>query len=83
MQQKDALNILLTGRSEVGFANLLQRIVKSKGLDFHLISLKPEAGPLDQKFSSTALFKTAFLEDVMHTYHDAVEIRIYEDRPKQ
>lgn len=83
MQQKDAVNVLLTGRSETGFAELVKRIVKSKKLDFDIICLKPEAGPANQKFSSTMKFKQAFLEDLVNTYHDAHELRIYEDRPRQ
>lgn len=83
MQQKDALNVLLTGRSESGFAELLKRMVTSKKLDFDLVCLRPEVGPLNQKFASTAKFKTAFLEDMIRTYREAHEIRIYEDRPKQ
>ncbi len=83
MQQKDALNVLLTGRGEPRFAELVTRIVKSKKLEFDIICLKPEVGPKDQKFVSTMKFKQAFLEDLVSTYHDADEIRVYEDRPKQ
>lgn len=83
MEQKDAVNVLLTGRSEAGFAELIKRIVKSKHLDFDIICLKPEAGPSNQKFGSTLKFKQAFLEDLVNTYTEATELRIYEDRPKQ
>lgn len=83
MQQKDALNVLLTGRSERGFAELVNRIAKSKNLAFHMTVLKPEVGPMNQKLASTMKFKQAFLDDLIHTYHDADEIRMYEDRPKQ
>lgn len=83
MEQKDSLNVLLTGRSKNNFANLIQRIVKSKQLQFDLIALKPDVGPLNQRFSTTMQFKQAFLDDLMHTYSNADEIRIYEDRPKQ
>ena len=61
----------------------MQRIVKSKHLDFDLVCLRPEVGPLNQKFPSTAKFKQAFLEDLVRTYREANEVRIYEDRPKQ
>lgn len=83
MQQKDAVNVLLTGRSESAFAQLVQRVVKSKKLEFDIICLKPESGPANQKFSSTMKFKQAFLEDLVNTYHEAQEVRIYEDRPGQ
>jgi hypothetical protein len=82
MKQKDALCVLLTGRSERGFSELIKRIVKSKGLEFDLIGLKPEVGPNSERFKSTMLFKQAFLKAVMETYKQAQEIRIYEDRPK-
>lgn len=83
MQQKDALNVLLTGRSEHGFADLIKRIVKSRNLEFHMICLKPTTGPLGQKFSSTMAFKQELLKDIVYTYREAEEIRIYEDRIKQ
>lgn len=83
MEQKDAVNVLLTGRSEKGFAELVQRILHSKRLQFDLVCLKPMVGPANQKFASTGKFKLAFLEELMRTYHGAGEIRIYEDREKQ
>jgi len=76
MQQKDALTILLTGRGETAFAELLKRIAASKGLEFDIISLKPVAGPNNQRFSSTMNFKQAFLESLMETYKGAEEIRV-------
>ncbi|KAL2072230.1 hypothetical protein VTL71DRAFT_11573 [Oculimacula yallundae] len=82
MQQKDAVAILLTGRSEHGFAELVKKMVKAKGLDFDIISLKPAAGPNSQRFSSTMNFKQVFLESLMETYKGAEEIRVYEDRVK-
>jgi predicted GTPase len=83
MQQKDALNVLLTGRSEAGFADLINRMVKSKNLDFDMICLKPATGPGGQKFKSTMHFKQELLKEIVYTYKDAEEIRIYEDRVKQ
>ncbi|KAK5220339.1 hypothetical protein LTR16_012804, partial [Cryomyces antarcticus] len=57
-------------------------MVKSKKLEFDMVCLKPIVGPANQKFPSTMAFKQAFLSDLVHTYKDADEIRIYEDRPK-
>ncbi len=82
IQQKDALTILLTGRAEHNFADLIKRIAASKKLPFDMICLKPQTGPNNQKFGSTMLYKQALLRDIVHTYKDADEIRIYEDRPK-
>ncbi|KAI0813883.1 hypothetical protein GGR55DRAFT_676812 [Xylaria sp. FL0064] len=81
MRQKDALCVLLTGRSERGFSDLIKRIVTSKGLEFDMIGLKPEVGPNSERFKSTMLFKQAFLRTAIETYKYAQEIRIYEDRP--
>lgn len=83
MQQKDALTVLLTGRSEAGFGDIIKRMVTSRKLNFDLVCLKPEAGPNNQRFSSTMNFKQTLLEDLVLTYKQADEIRIYEDRVKQ
>lgn len=83
MRQKDALTILLTGRGEHNFQDLIKRMVASKKLDFDMISLKQKIGPVGQRFSSTMHFKQLLLEDIVYTYKDAEEIRVYEDRPKQ
>ncbi|RDL32531.1 Uncharacterized protein BP5553_08987 [Venustampulla echinocandica] len=80
MEQKDALTVLLTGRSEHGFAELIKRMVGSKKLDMDLITLKPLIGPDHERFSNTMGFKQAFLQNLMETYKYADEIRVYEDR---
>ncbi|KAL9081588.1 MAG: hypothetical protein Q9159_007236, partial [Coniocarpon cinnabarinum] len=82
MEQQTVLTVLLTGRAEGRFAELIQRMVKSKGLDFDLIGLKPLTGPSDEKFGSTMIFKQAFLTKLVQTYSHAEEMKIYEDRPK-
>ncbi|KAF4456587.1 hypothetical protein F53441_1331 [Fusarium austroafricanum] len=82
MKQKDALCILLTGRSERGFADLVKKMVMAKGLKFDMIGLKPAVSPTNQKFQSTMHFKQLFLGALMETYKQADEIRVYEDRPK-
>ncbi|KAJ5469673.1 hypothetical protein N7539_009291 [Penicillium diatomitis] len=82
MDQKDALTVLLTGRGEANFAPLIKRMAASQKLEFDLIGLKPEVGPSSQQFPSTMVFKQNFLEDLMSTYDQAEEIRVYEDRPR-
>jgi hypothetical protein len=82
MQQKDALTVLLTGRSESGFSELLLRMVASRNLEFDLMGLKPAVGPDNQKFGSTMKFKQQFLTCLVETYKNAEDIRVYEDRPK-
>ena len=83
LQQNDAVTVLLTGRGEHNFADLIKRIVASKNLAFDMICLKPQAGPNNERFRSTMMYKQNILEDMVHTYKNADEIRVYEDRPKQ
>ncbi|KAK2759839.1 hypothetical protein FQN54_002573 [Arachnomyces sp. PD_36] len=80
VNQKDAITVLLTGRGETNFSSTIKRIVASRNLHFDLICLKPEIGPNNQRFPSTMKFKQAFLEDLVLTYKQADEIRVYEDR---
>ncbi|CCX11748.1 Similar to Uncharacterized protein C4.02c; acc. no. Q9USS8 [Pyronema omphalodes CBS 100304] len=80
MQQKDVLTVLVTGRKTAGFAPLIQRMVKSKGLEFDLIVLKPEVMPSGQEPETTVTYKCVFLQEMLDTYTEATEIRIYEDR---
>ncbi|KAI9886592.1 MAG: hypothetical protein M1823_001634 [Watsoniomyces obsoletus] len=82
MEQKDALNVLLTGRSEEAFAQLIKKIVSSKNLEFDMICLKPEVGPNNQEFSNTMIFKQALLSDIIYTYKKADCLKLYEDRTK-
>ncbi|KIX00910.1 uncharacterized protein Z518_09975 [Rhinocladiella mackenziei CBS 650.93] len=79
---KDVLTVLLTGRGETDFADLVNRICNAKNLDFDLVVLKPEVGPSGQRFESTMIFKQDFLKELVFTYKNADEIRIYEDRTK-
>ena len=78
---KDVVTVLLTGRGNKNFADIINKICSSRNLDFDLVVLKPEASPTGQKFDSTLLFKQEFLKDLVFTYKNAEEIRIYEDRP--
>ncbi|OQO01588.1 hypothetical protein B0A48_12624 [Cryoendolithus antarcticus] len=82
MEDQTALTVLLTGRGQINFADLLQRMVGAKGLEFDMICLKPKTGPSGESFSSTMNFKQALLRDLVLTYSGAEEIRIYEDRPR-
>lgn len=82
MQQKDAVTVLLTGRGDVNFGNLIKKMVASRGLEFDIIALKPAVGPMNQPIKSTMQFKQLFLTELMETYTGAEEIRIYEDRER-
>jgi len=76
MRQKDALTVLLTGRSVTGFADLVQRIVKSRGLVFDMVVLKPEAMTTGQQSQNTLAFKTVFLAELLDTYSETQELRL-------
>ncbi|KAJ6274026.1 hypothetical protein PSV08DRAFT_360313 [Bipolaris maydis] len=82
MAQKDALSVLLTGRGESNFADLVKRIIRSRRLEFDMVCLKPAIGPAGQKFKSTMEFKQELLKDIVYTYKDAEKLHIYEDRVK-
>lgn len=82
MQDHQTLTVLLTGRKEDGFSDLIGRMLASKGLEFHIVALKPAVGPNGNTFNSTMLFKQALLKDIIFTYTDAKELKIYEDRVK-
>ncbi|KAF2758255.1 hypothetical protein EJ05DRAFT_439287 [Pseudovirgaria hyperparasitica] len=79
---KDALTVLLTGRAEARFSDLIKRMARSKGMNFDMVCLKPTVGPSNQTFGSTLMYKQELLKEIVYTYKDAEEIRIYEDRPK-
>jgi HAD domain family 1 in Swiss Army Knife RNA repair proteins len=79
-QQDDVLTVLLTGRAEGTFPELIGRICKSKGLTFDMMCYKPSVGPNNEKFSSTMNFKQVFLDHLLRTYVTASSFRIYEDR---
>ncbi|KAK5135064.1 hypothetical protein LTR08_005724 [Meristemomyces frigidus] len=76
------LTVLLTGRSESAFSELVGKMVASKGLKFDMVCLKPKVSPSGELFSTTMAFKQLLLRDLVFTYTTADEIRVYEDRPK-
>lgn len=82
MKQPESLSVLLTGRSEAGFAKLVNDMVDRKGLKFDMAVYKPTVGPDNQRFDNTMGFKQLFLKSLMETYKNASEIKVYEDRPK-
>lgn len=82
IQAKDVLTVMLTGRGETHFADLVNRICNARKLDFDMVVLKPEVGPSGERFDTTMAFKQEFLKELVFTYNKAEEIRIYEDRPK-
>lgn len=82
MEQKDTVTVLLTGRKESIFAELISRMIAAKRLQFDMVCLKPEVGPMNQRISTTMSFKQELLKDLVFTYSEAEELRIYEDRPK-
>lgn len=82
IRQPDAVCVLLTGRGDRKFTDIIRRMVESKGLNFDMLVLKPPIGPSNQTFDNTMHFKQAFLTELVEVYKGASELRIYEDRPK-
>jgi hypothetical protein len=80
MADEQVLTVLLTGRSEAGFGELVGRMVKSKGLEFDMVVLKPLVGTNNERFKSTMEFKQTFLTSLVNTYNNANIFTIYEDR---
>ena len=83
IRQEDAMTVLLTGRNENNFADTIKRMVVAKKLEIDMICLKPSVGPHGQRFESTQVYKQALLRDILLTYKEIEELKIYEDRPKQ
>jgi HAD domain family 1 in Swiss Army Knife RNA repair proteins len=79
-QTDGVLTILMTGRLQDRFADLIGKMVLSKGLDFDMICMKPRKGLDGKPFRSTEDYKQTLLKILLDTYKDATEVRIYEDR---
>nr|POE48741.1 uncharacterized protein c4.02c [Quercus suber] len=82
MEDDETVTILLTGRQEKGFDELIGTMLATKHLEFDIVALKPSVSPTGEVFSSTMNFKQAILRDITFTYRQAYELRLYEDRPK-
>jgi HAD domain family 1 in Swiss Army Knife RNA repair proteins len=78
--QKDVITVLLTGRAESNFAELVCRMARSKRLDFDMVCLKPQVTPSNIRIKKTIEYKTHVLHSLMLTYTLADKIRIWEDR---
>ena len=76
IERKDVLTVLLSGRSEIKFPDLILRIIKSKGLDFDLVCLKPAVTPNNVQVRSTMQYKSESLKSIVYTYKHAGEITV-------
>jgi hypothetical protein len=76
-QDPEALTVLLTGRS-TAYVDLISRILKSKGLHFDLVVLKPKKERFES--NSTLTFKYAFIDDVLKLGSSIDHVEVYEDR---
>ena len=83
LRQADALTVLLTGRSEKNFTNVIKRMIKSKRLDFDLVCLKSSSSDYGRPVQTTMGFKQALIKDLIANCQGVEEVKIYEDRPKQ
>lgn len=69
MLQKDAMTVLLTGRSGEGFGELVSRMCASRGLVFDMVVMKPDGS------RTTVEFKREFLGRLLDKYEGADEIK--------
>jgi len=78
---EETLTVLLTGRAEAKFQELISRILRSRGLIFDLVCLKPTVTPTNVQVTSTMHYKSELTKSLVYTYKRAQTIRIWEDRP--
>ena len=71
------MTVLLTGRSTF-YADIISRILESRGLHFDLVVLKPKRARGVE--NSTLTFKYAFIDDVLRLGESIEEVEVYEDR---
>lgn len=69
--------VLLTGRS-TEYINIVNRMLDSRDLKYHLVVLKPKLGR--GVSNSTLTFKYAFIDDVLRLGKSIEEVEVYEDR---
>src|SRR5579862_9004444 len=76
-EDDEVVTVLLTGRSTL-YADIVTRILNSRGLAFDLVVLKPKRGRGVE--NSTLTFKYGFIDDVLRLGESIEEVEIYEDR---
>lgn len=79
LEDEEALTIVMTGRRQELFADILKEMLKSKGLYDELDGLMLRSGD----FSNTIEYKTHVLVDVLDAYPDIKEVVLYDDRKSQ
>src|SRR5579871_1975878 len=68
IDRKDVLTVLLSGRSESKFSELILRIIKSRGLNFDLVCLKPAVTPNNVQVRTTMQYKSEAFKSIVYTY---------------
>lgn len=69
------LTVLLTGRQEEGFKDLISTIVKAKGLNFDVLFLRTG------DFTNTLEFKKFCIQSLLKKFTECKHISLYDDRP--
>ena len=69
--------VLLTGRS-TAYVDIINRMLNSRDLKYHLVVLKPKLGRGVN--NSTLTFKYAFIGDMLRLGESIDEVEVYEDR---
>ncbi|CAM0138011.1 unnamed protein product [Umbelopsis sp. WA50703] len=86
------LTVMLTGRRFHPFGQIIPQMLKSKGLDFDIVALRPDPAKTTQNgtdfsvgpsvFNNTMDFKKSFILDVLHRVPTINTIVMYDDRKK-
>ncbi|KAJ2960622.1 hypothetical protein NQZ79_g4052 [Umbelopsis isabellina] len=86
------LTVMLTGRRFHPFGQIIPEMLKSKGLDFDIVALRPDPAETTQNgtdfsvgpsvFNNTMEFKKSFVLDVLSKVPSINTIIMYDDRKK-
>lgn len=77
------LTVLLTGRRVHPFYDLVSKMIKSQGLEFDMVCLRPDPEEPHgaSVFDSTMDYKLSFLLHLLHTVPTLQSVDMWDDRP--
>lgn len=77
------LTVLLTGRRVHPFYDLVSKMIKSQGLEFDMVCLRPDPEEPHgaSVFDSTMDYKLSFLLHLLHTLPTIQSVDMWDDRP--
>lgn len=83
LEDPKTLTVLLTGRRVHPFYDLVSKMLKSQGLDFDMVCLRPDPEEPHgaSVFDSTMDYKLSFLLHLLHTIPTIQSVDMWDDRP--